>query len=340
MAAQTTLNPLAHPTGVQHLPRETGTGSNIPSISLSDPESTILSITRAAAHSHGILLTRSDSLTTVPPFARIKSLFDLLSTNAPLANALNATYPTRGVYKIAALANPTSDQKLTVDLSRTRLSRIPTDLRTKLGPDFEATVSFFEAMHTTLVPLLLQATSDIVGTDLAPLHAAENVNYRLCDYGALTAAPESTNGCGSHRDYGTVSVIFQDGHSGLEVRNAVTGKWEAVPGDAVVMLWGWCATILSGDRVRAVEHRVRRTPGVRRNTAVLFVAPDTDVALKPLGGDMGSFGERVRAGEVSVEMFKEEMGKRWRWREGNEAFSEDLREGGTQDEDIRAFLRG
>jgi hypothetical protein len=34
------------------------------------------------------------------------------------------------------------------------------------------------------------------------------------------------------------------------------------------------------------------------------------------------------------------MGKRWRWREGNEAFSEDLREGGTQDEDIRAFLRG
>lgn len=59
---------------------------------------------------------------------------------------------------------------------------------------------------------------------------------------------------------------------------------------------------------------------MRRLSAVLFVAPDLDVKLKPLPGVLPSraFSDTIMRGDLAVETFKEIMGKRWRWREGNE----------------------
>ncbi len=59
------------------------------------------------------------------------------------------------------------------------------------------------------------------------------------------------------------------------------GTWLPVPGDATVLLCGWRAVVLSGSKVAAVRHRVRRVPGVRRLSAVLFIAPDLDVKMAP-----------------------------------------------------------
>lgn len=84
---------------------------------------------------------------------------------------------------------------------------------------------------------------------------------------------------------------------------------------------------------------MRRVPGVRRLSAVLFVAPDLDVKLTPLPGvkPVRPFTERISSGEEDVAWFKEVMGKRWRHREGNE----DIPEGeltGSQDDDINKLV--
>ncbi|KAI1455720.1 hypothetical protein F4805DRAFT_435320, partial [Annulohypoxylon moriforme] len=189
---------------------------------------------------------------------------------------------------------------------------------------------------------MLSTLSAAINADLAPLHKSQNLNFRLCDYTPETAAPESENGCGAHRDYGTFSIIFQDGTSGLEIEDAAhPGTWVPVPADKVVMLCGWCAFVLSGGALRAVRHRVRRQPGVRRLSAVLFVAPDLDVALKPIaplatGKDAVHFSSEVLQGKIDVRWFKEFMGKRWRWREGNEKLEDG--EDVTQDEDIERLI--
>lgn len=85
-----------------------------------------------------------------------------------------------------------------------------------------------------------------------------------------------------------------------------------MPGDATVILTGWCAVILSGGRVSAARHRVRRAPGVRRLSAVLFIAPDLDVKLKPLPGIQSSraFSDTIMCGVLGLATFKEIMGKR------------------------------
>lgn len=95
--------------------------------------------------------------------------------------------------------------------------------------------------------------------------------------------PQSDNGCGWHTDYGTFTIIFQDGTFGLELEGTnAPSTWVPLPGDATMILTGWCAVVLSGGRISTARHRVRRVPAVRRLSAVLFVAPDLDVTMKPL----------------------------------------------------------
>jgi isopenicillin N synthase-like dioxygenase len=151
------------------------------------------------------------------------------------------------------------------------------------------------------------------------------MNFRLCDYTPAMAAPHSDNGCGAHTDSGTFAIIFQDGTSGLEVKRQ-PGVWRPVPADHVVVLCGWCAYILSGGELRAVRHRVTRQPGVRRLSAVLFVAPDLDVVLQPVDATkaVARFSSRVESGSIDVRWFKEVMGKSWRYREeGNGDVNDD-----------------
>ncbi|KAI9928093.1 hypothetical protein MW887_002126 [Aspergillus wentii] len=167
------------------------------------------------------------------------------------------------------------------------------------------------------------------------------MNFRLCDYNPETAAPECSNGCGAHTDYGTFSIIFQDGTSGLELEDSdAPGIWVPVPGYATVILTGWCAVVSSGGRIRAARHRVRRTPGVRRLCAVLFIAPDLDVKMKPLDGIQPAMplSESIMRGDMNVESYKEIMGKRWRYREGNENMSNGKE--ATQDSEIAKMVWG
>lgn len=286
------------------------------------------------------------------PFSTIRRLFDHLRAHPHLAASLNGIYPLRGVFKTAAIRNPFSDQKLTLDLSISRVTRIPRTLSDELNEfGLAEIVDFFEGVVSRhFEPVMAALSAAIPGMEgvanhhdlLAAAHIERNINFRLCDYTPSTADPASENGCGAHRDYGTFSIIFQDGTPGLEIEDgSCPGGWRAIPGDATVILGGWCAYILSGGELRAVRHRVRRTPGVRRLSAVLFVAPDLDVVLKPLictAQVQKRFSKTVMEGGIDVASFKEVMGKRWRWREGNEVLVDG--EKLTQDEEIETLIRG
>ncbi|CAG8013269.1 unnamed protein product, partial [Penicillium nalgiovense] len=162
--------------------------------------------------------TASVNLEAKAPFSAIRAFFDHLHTHPDDVAKLNATYPHRGVIKTAALHKTESDQKFTIDLSPMRSPRIPEALRESLDPHGLAEVlNFFNALSAQYVPSILSSLSVLAGTDLAAAHTSYNMNYRLCDYHPNTAAPDSLNGCGAHTDYGTFSIIFQDGTPGLEL---------------------------------------------------------------------------------------------------------------------------
>jgi hypothetical protein len=280
---------------------------------------------------------------TKAPFPGIRSLFDHLRDHADDAAELNATYPRRGILKTAAMHKISSDQKFTIDLSPARNSLIPPVLRESLSAHgLDDILTFFNTINRTYVSPILSSLSVLAGADLTPAHMSGNMNFRLCDYNPDTAAPDCSNGCGAHTDYGTFSIIFQDGTPGLELEDADTpGVWVPVPGDATVILTGWCALILSGGRIRAARHRARRVPGVRRLSAVLFVAPDLDVKLKPLEGiePARPFSKNIMRGDMDVECFKEVMGKKWRYREGNEEMANGDT-AATQDSELEKLIWG
>lgn len=297
-------------------------------------------LSTAASTTGAALIT---NLSIKPPIAGIQRIFSTLYTNASLVAHVNATYPTRGVFKAACLdpsSNPIIDQKTTIDLSVARLQKIREAdpvLVADLGQDFEDVLRFYEMVEKSILPLLMSATSRVAGADLAPMHAKRNNNLRLIDY--FPAAQTSGPRCGEHRDYGTFTIVFQDGAvGGLEFD--VNRKWIQVPPnvDAVVS-WGWCGAILSDDSVKAAKHRVLRTQPLqkRRTAAVLFVAPDLDSVLKPVVGGNAGWLEQIMEGKLLVGQFKEVISKKWRRREGNE-------EGevveGAQDKEVEAFVKG
>jgi hypothetical protein len=277
------------------------------------------------------------------PFKAIQQLFDHLQSNPENAAALNATYPRRGIHKTAATSNPTSDQKFTIDLSPNRSESIPSELSASLSKHgLQEILTFFNTVDQTWSTRILDSLRVLSGgVDLMPAHRTPQVNFRICDYNPQTASPGSEKGCGAHTDYGTFSIIFQDGTGGLEFEDPNSDDtWIPIPGDATVVLAGWCAVILTGAGVVAARRRVRRTPGVRRLSAVLFVAPQPDTQLSPLAGspDLAKqFSRPVKDGELTVGSFKEFMGKKWRHREGNEDLDStaDLM---SQDDDIRQLI--
>lgn len=309
------------PIPITYSPPCTSPGSSIPIVDLAiDSLYNGQQIVSNAATSTGLVFVRN--LPRRPAFLAVRRLFDVLYRSPSLASRLNNIYSKRGVFKIAGILtdDETVDEKATIDLSAQRLQGMnDAALRQELGEEFEETVKFFQIVEEKLVPLILTATSHVISSsgqiDLNDIHRDGNNNFRLIDY---HASSPHRHGCGEHTDYGTATIIFQDGSGGLEVQDPSTKEWRAVPGYETVVMWGWCGHILSGGKIRAVKHRIQTVHSTRRNTAVCFIAPDLRTPLRPLVPGNHVFAGLVARGDVTVEEFKESMGKTWRWREGTE----------------------
>jgi isopenicillin N synthase-like dioxygenase len=90
-------------------------------------------------------------------------------------------------------------------------------------------------------------------------------------------------GCGAHTDYGTLTVLADDGVGGLQVRQR-SGEWTDVvaPEGALVVNLGDLMAIWTNDRWVSNPHRVVNPLGVDRYSSPLFVTPPFHLGIETL----------------------------------------------------------
>lgn len=98
----------------------------------------------------------------------------------------------------------------------------------------------------------------------------------------MTPAP-GQYGCGAHTDYGTVTVLADDGVGGLQVRQR-SGEWVdvVVPDGHLVVNIGDLMAIWTNDRWVSNPHRVVNPAGVDRYSSALFVTPPFHLRIEAL----------------------------------------------------------
>jgi isopenicillin N synthase-like dioxygenase len=90
-------------------------------------------------------------------------------------------------------------------------------------------------------------------------------------------------GCGAHTDYGTVTVLADDGVGGLQVQQR-SGEWVdvVVPDGQLVVNIGDLMAIWTNDRWVSNPHRVVNPVGVDRYSSPLFVTPPFHLRIETL----------------------------------------------------------
>jgi isopenicillin N synthase-like dioxygenase len=118
----------------------------------------------------------------------------------------------------------------------------------------------------------------------------------------LTPA-EGQLGCGVHTDYGTVTVLADDGVGGLQVMRR-DGTWidVAVPTEALVVNLGDLMAVWTNDRWVSNPHRVVNPPEVDRYSMPLFVTPPFNATISCLPTCLAD-GETPRYGPQQAGLY-------------------------------------
>eukprot|EP00935_MAST-01C_sp_MAST-1C-sp1_P000229 g229.t1 len=258
------------------------------------------------------------------PMADARVLMDCLAGASALQEKLNSAYQATGAAKLvwkdsfaSGKGGDSVDQKKVLDLAPHRLEAISKacpEALDALGAEFHQLLGFYQRIEESIVPKLLQALSTAVGAQMTKL-ADYSSAYRTLDYYEREADAKAPR-CGEHRDYGILTLIFQDDVGGLEVK--INGSWTPVPPGEAVLLFGWCTQIRSNGRLPAAMHRVsdpRSGKGKtipRRTAGVLFVAPNPSASIAPVVGP----GEVAKYRYTRADELKGIMARKWEMREG------------------------
>lgn len=115
-------------------------------------------------------------------------------------------------------------------------------------------------------------------------------NLRFVHYPPQEQLPpaEGQLGCGAHTDYGSITVLADDGVGGLQVMRR-DGAWldVTVPDDLLVVNLGDLMAIWTNDRWVSNPHRVVNPVGVDRYSMPLFVTPPYRASIECLPTCLG-----------------------------------------------------
>jgi len=167
-------------------------------------------------------------------------------------------------------------------------NRLPAALDDAWHGAVERAYDGLAALGRELVAGLVHALGgDASGVEAAFARPASLSTLRFNRYperaAPVTIAPDdgARLDCGSHVDSGVLTVLFQDGGGGLQVRDR-RGAWRDVPfdPDALVVNTGLALQHLSGGALVATEHRVVHREGARLSIP-FFLEPVPDLPVSP-----------------------------------------------------------
>lgn len=113
-------------------------------------------------------------------------------------------------------------------------------------------------------------------------HYGQNVALRYLHYPVMgEELTEDQLGCGTHTDFGTITLLFQDHVGGLQIQGR-DGVWRdavCIPGTIIINTADLVAT-WTNDRYCSTPHRVKPMTGDRdRYSIAYFVDPDTNTPV-------------------------------------------------------------
>ncbi|KAG1362407.1 Protein DMR6-LIKE OXYGENASE 2 [Cocos nucifera] len=136
---------------------------------------------------------------------------------------------------------------------------------------------------------LLEAISESLGLEGGYMVKAlgKQAQHMAINYYPPCPQPELTYGLPGHKDPNAITILLQDGVSGLQVLG--NGKWVAVdpvPQTLVINI-GDMMQVLSNDRFKSVLHRAIVNNTSQRISVPTFYCPSPDALIKPAEAVVG-----------------------------------------------------
>ena len=155
-------------------------------------------------------------------------------------------------------------------------------------PMFYQTISDFFEICSAAVEQILRAFAcalSLPADYLVKRHQTHDYTLRLLHYPPLTKPSLSGQlRAGSHSDYGSLTLLFQDNMGGLEVQTA-NGHWMTAPTvpDAILINKGDLMERWSNNVFRSTKHRVKLPEAAQtqqhRYSIAFFCQPDADTDI-------------------------------------------------------------
>ncbi|KAJ4746573.1 2-oxoglutarate (2OG) and Fe(II)-dependent oxygenase superfamily protein [Rhynchospora pubera] len=152
--------------------------------------------------------------------------------------------------------------------------------------DFRKVVGEYSRHARELALRLLEAISESLGLDKQHMVKAmgKHAQHMAINYYPPCPQPELTYGLPGHKDPNAITILLQDGVSGLQLMR--DGKWVAVNPveDAFIINIGDQMQALSNDRYKSVLHRVIVNNKSERISIPTFYSPSPDAIIEPAKG--------------------------------------------------------